>query len=91
MSLTKNDKEAIQQIVKKEVSDNNTKLLGFINTTFAKQSDLIDVKNQLSKIDVLMSKMDRLIGMFLKSQEESNLLSSKVYDDLEPRVKALEK
>ena len=37
-----------------------------------------------------MEKLDKLIGLFAKTKDQTDLLSTKLYQDIEPRVKALE-
>jgi len=93
MPLTKTDKNWIDNLLETKLdvrfNEFSSKFLNYINATFAKQSDLEEVKTQVAKIDRVVELLDQVVGNQKKQQDEEAILSANVSDH-EERIQALE-
>ena len=71
--------------------DYQGRLVSYIDKRLTDFEKKIEVEiNHLPTKEEFNSKTDKIIGNQVRDRQELDLLSSKVYDDIEPRVKALE-
>ena len=91
MSLTNNDLTKISELMQSNLRDYQGRLVSYIDKRLTDFEKKIEVEiNQLPTKEEFNSKTDKIIGNQVRDRQELDLLSSKVYDDIEPRVKALE-
>jgi hypothetical protein len=98
MSLTKSDKNwiasTVDSTVGKAIEQNNKRIFAYMNQTFAKQTDMDEVKAILtdhdSKFDRILDMLDTILGNQVKDRQELDIVSSRLSNH-EGRIQALEK